>query len=275
MIGREIVYLRNFEEEAKELRKDYGFTRLFSAGSDSLDDYLGGGYGRANGYEVVLLFGPTKIGKSMVALNLLREPIESGKRVGLMTLEDAGADVFIRVTDIVGKKVTKERIMNGDTVHIMPPDDLVKSWKLTELLEMIEEWFTVRNLDVILLDHLQFAFEGAEAIKGENEYIAQRVFMQKLNQMMKRVKKTIILVSHINKDNNSKGVNKVVGSGSIAQVATKLIEVSRNGDTVGLRMWGSRFTKTPNDTYFATMKGSYLTGMNHEKEEVDQSELPF
>ncbi|RTL04836.1 hypothetical protein EKK58_09435 [Candidatus Dependentiae bacterium] len=274
MIGREIVYLRRFEEEAKELRKDYGYTRLFSAGSDSLDDYLGGGYGRANGYEVVLLFGPTKIGKSMVALNFLRKPIEVGKRVGLMTLEDAGADVFIRIADIVGKEVLENRILKGDTVHIMSPDDLIKSWKLTELLAMIEEWFTIRNIDVILLDHLQFAFEGAEAIRGENEYISQRIFMQKLNQLMKRVNKTIILVSHINKDNSSKGINKVVGSGSIAQAATKLIEVSRNNDTIGLKMWGSRFTKTPNDVYYATMVGSYLKGMDKE-DELNQEDLPF
>lgn len=257
-LGREIVYLRDFKEEAEKLRADYGFTRRFSTGSDSLDDYLGGGYGRKNGYEMVLLFGPTKIGKSMIALNFLKEPIKNGDRVGLLTLEDAGADVYIRVTDIIGAEATRERILQGDTVHIMKPEDLLKSWKLNDLLDMIEEWFVVRKLDVILLDHLQFAFEGAEAIKGENEYTTQRVFMQKLNQLMKRINKTIILVSHVNKDSNSRGTNKIVGSGSIAQGATKLIEINRDGETVTMRMWGSRFTKTPAENYTTTLKGSVL-----------------
>ena len=78
--------------------------------------------------------------------------------------------------------------MHGDNVHFMPQEDLVKSWNLDDLLNLIESWFVERGLDVILLDHLQFAFEGAESIKGENEYASQRVFMQKLNQLMKRIK---------------------------------------------------------------------------------------
>lgn len=263
--GRQIVYLRDFKEEADKLRKDYGHTRRFSAGSDSLDEYLGGGYGRQHGYEMVLLFGPTKIGKSMIALNFLKEPIINGDRVGLLTLEDAGADVYIRVTDIIGPQATAERIERGDTVHMMPPEDLLKSWKLSDLLEMIEEWFVKRNLDVILLDHLQFAFEGAEAIKGENEYTTQRVFMQKLNQLMKKLNKTIILVSHVNKDGSARGTNKIVGSGSIAQGATKLIEVNREGATVTMRMWGSRFTATPGYDYTTELKGAVMKKPDEEQ----------
>ena len=263
--GRELVYLRDFKEEAEKLRKDYGYTRRFSTGSESLDEYLGGGYGRNSGYEMVLLFGPTKIGKSLIALNFLKAPIAAGDRVGLLTLEDAGADVYIRLTDILGPQATREHILTGDTVHMMPPEDLLKSWKLSDLLELIEDWFTKRKLDVILLDHLQFAFEGAEAIKGENEYTTQRVFMQKLNQLMKRMNKTIILVSHVNKDSSAKGTNRVVGSGSIAQGATKLIEVNREGDVVKIRMWGSRFTKTPADDYLTELKGSILKKPDEEQ----------
>lgn len=270
MIGREIVYLRDFKDEADKLRKDYGFTRRFSTGSDSLDLYLGGGYGRNNGYEMVLIFGPTKIGKSMIALNFLKEPITNGDRVGLLTLEDAGADVYIRMTDILGEKATKQRVLTGDTVHMMNPEDLLQSWKLTDLLVMIEEWFTQRKLDVILLDHLQFAFEGAEAIKGENEYTTQRIFMQKLNQLMKRINKTIILISHVNKDGSSKGTNKIVGSGSIAQGATKLIEANREDGVIKIRMWGSRFTPTPNDDYLTSFKGALL----HRDEEQTSIKLP-
>lgn len=246
-ITQEIVYLRDFAEEAAKLRGSWGRTKKFSTGARALDSYLGGGYGRDDGYEIVVVFGPTKIGKSIICLNFLREPVMSGKRVGLMVLEDDGPDVFLRFNDIMGNEAMNQYVMRGDTVHYMPPDAMMKSWKLEDLLKLIETWFVERELDLILLDHLQFAFENAEALKGETEYIMQRVFMQKLNHLMKRLKKTIIIVSHINKDDKAKGTNKIVGSSSIAQAATKLIEVNRASerDQMEVRLWGSRHTRTP------------------------------
>lgn len=263
MIGRKIVYLRDFAAEAEKLRASYGSTTRFSSGDYDLDRYLGGGYGRQDGYEIVLVFGSTGVGKSMVSLNLIADAARKGDKIGMLVLEDDGPDVFIRFTDILGPVDTKLRIMQGDTIHFMPPEDMQKSWKLTELLEMIEEWFMIRNLDLIFLDHLQFAFEGAEAIKGENEYIAQRVFMQKLNQMMKRIKKTIIIVSHTNKS-GSDGMGKIVGSGSIAQAATKVIEVQREDGDIKITMHKSRFTRTPDHSHVMTLEGAILRGKIYE-----------
>lgn len=261
-ISRRIVFLRDFAEEAEKLRASWGKTDLFSTGLNRLDKYLGGGYGRNNGYEIVVLFGPTGVGKSLVGLNLLRQPLIDGQRIGLMALEDDGPDVFLRFTDIIGKAATREFIMQGDNVHSMPPEDLLQSWVLDDLLKLIEEWFTTRELDVILLDHLQFAFEGAETIKGENEYAAQRVFMQKLNQLMKKLKKTIIIVNHVNKDARSKGMNKIVGSGSIAQAGTKVIEIYKeDGDTL-LHLWKSRFTPTPEYPCILKLNGTRLEDKN-------------
>lgn len=261
-ISRQIVYLRDFAEEAEKLRENYGKTNRFSTDIPKLDTYLGQGYGRYNGYEIVILFGPTGIGKSLVGLNLLRNPVANGDRVGIMALEDDGPDVFIRFTKILGPELTKKFVMQGDTIHMMPAEALQKSWKLDELLELLEEWFTKRKMDVILLDHLQFAFEGAEAIKGENEWVAQRVFMQKLNQMMKRVKKTIIIVNHISKDSKAKGLNKIVGSSSIPQAGTKVIEVYRDGVNTHLHMWKSRFTATPEVPCILRLNGTRLEDPN-------------
>jgi RecA-family ATPase len=106
----------------------------------------------------------------------------------------------------------------------------------------------VRKLDVILLDHIQFAFENANFEK-ENEYQAQRTFMRTLNGLMRRVKKTIILVSHINKSASAKGVNQIVGSGGIAAAGTKLLEVAKEGGVLSIQEWGSRFTPTPDEPY--------------------------
>lgn len=259
-LTKQIKYIGDFAEDAKKRSATWGSTRLHSTGVSGLDKYLGGGYGRADGYEIVLLYGQTGIGKSTVALNFLADPIKQGKNVGLLILEDDMADASLRLESILGSahyaKMNSQR-----NVICIPENAMQKSWNLDDLLELIEMWFTKLNLDIILLDHLQFAFEGAESIKGENEYIAQRIFMQKLNAMVKNVNKTIILVSHVNKG-ISKGMDKIVGSGSIAQAATKVIEVSRKDLFTEIYLRKSRFTYTPDHGWDMMMKKGKLEGAN-------------
>lgn len=262
-LSKRVVYLRDFAAEAKKLGATWGQTSLYSTNHEPLDEYLGGGFGRADGYEIVLLYGDTGIGKSTVALNFLKDPIERGQKVGLLVLEDDGADVFLRLASVLGNSSMNKFVMQGNTVHFMAQEDLVQSWNLDDLLVLIEDWFVGRDLDVILLDHLQFAFEGAEMARQENEYIAQRIFMQKLNQLMKRVKKTIILVSHVNKNSTSKGMGKIVGSGAIAQAGTKVIEVADDKHVEdGIRLWmrKSRFTKKRGHDYAMKLSDGKLEG---------------
>lgn len=266
MITKQRVYIGDFSEEALKTRKNYGTTDLFTTGFDGLDKYLGGGFGRKDGYEVVLLYGPTGIGKSLVGLNFLVPAILSNVKVGMLVLEDDMADASARLSYILGMDQWKS--MNSRRlVMCLPKDALQKSWRLDDLLEYIEYWFVKENVELILLDHIQFAFEGAESIKGENEWTAQRVFMQKLNQLMKRVNKTIILVSHVNKAPGSKGMDKIVGSGSIAQASTKVIEVAKEDGKTKLRLYKSRFTATPEWPHLMTFKGTALS--------EEDSELPL
>lgn len=264
MITKQIVYIGDFYEKAMAQKDNFGHTNLFTTGFESLDKYLGGGYGRVDGYEVVLLYGPTGVGKSLVALNLLAPAIMAGKRIGLMILEDDMADVSIRLNYILGNE-QYAKMNSSDSVLCIPEEALSKAWKLSELLELIEIWYTKNKIDVILLDHLQFAFEGAEALRGENEYVAQRVFMQQLNQLMKRMKKTIILVSHVSKGKGV-GLDKVVGSSAIAQAATKAIEIDKKDKEIHIRMWKSRFSHTPSWPHKMILSGTKLkeTGATNE-----------
>lgn len=249
-ISRNVVYTRDFVEEAARRKGTYGRTDLFKTGYAELDRYLGGGYGREQGYEIIVLFGSTGIGKSTVGLNLIATPIKEGKKVGLLILEDDMPDVMNRLEQVLGED-EYAKMTQGDTVICLPVEALDKPWSLDDLLEYVEHWFTDLNIDLIFFDHLQMAFEGAEAIKGENEYISQRVFMQKLNRLMKKVNKTVIIVSHVNKAANAKGMDRIVGSSSIAQAATKVIEVSKDDldDALRVTLRKSRFTSTPDFHY--------------------------
>lgn len=257
MITKETVYFGDFAEQALKLRGSFGKTTKYTTGFDKFDQYLSGGFGRDDGYEVVLLYGQTGIGKSLVALNLVAPAILSNVKIGLLILEDDMADASLRLMNILGVENWKTANTKRNII-CLPDDALQKAWKLDDLIEYIEFWFTKQNVDLILLDHLQFAFEGAEAIKGENEYIAQRVFMQKLNRIMKATNKTIILVSHVNKG-LGKGMDKIVGSGSIAQASTKVIEVAKDGKQTRLWLHKSRFTRTPDYPLYMTLDGTKLT----------------
>lgn len=243
-IGKQVVYLSDFDAESDKLVKTYGTTTLHSFGSTDLDKYFGGGYGRPDGYEIVVLFGGTGIGKSTLALNMIVEPVRKGMNIGLLMLEDDGADVNLKLRKMMGRE---ELYKHRKQLHFTPKDVVSgrKLWGLDELLELIEDWFTNRNLDIILLDHLQFAFESAISIKGENEYIAQRVFVRKVNYLVRKLNKTIILVSHVNKNTQAKGMDKIIGSAGIAGSATKTIEVKREDNTMLVYYWKSRFTAVP------------------------------
>lgn len=259
-ITKRRMYIGDYYDEALSSKRSYGKTSLFSTGNSALDTYIGGGYGRENGYEIVVLYGPTGIGKSTVGLNMISSAITDGRKVGLLVLEDSMPDVSNRLEQIL--TLEQYQKMNvQQNVLCLPDEALEKSWTLADLLEYIEEWFTYDKADVIFLDHLQFAYENAESIKGENEYIAQRVFMQKLNQLIKKLNKTIILVSHVNKTNGAKGMDKIVGSGSIVQAATKVIEIGEGDvvDSINFTLRKSRFTKRPSFHYCMKMVDGKLS----------------
>lgn len=147
-------------------------------------------------------------------------------------LEDSGAAANLKLRKMIGQPALAKFREN---IHFTP-DDVVsgqKLWGLDDFVELIDKWFNERGLDVILLDHLQFTFESAISIKGENEYTAQRVFVRKLNYIMRKHNKTIVLVSHINKNSQAKGMGKIIGSGGVAGSATKAIEIARVKDIDG------------------------------------------
>ncbi len=274
-LGKQIVYITDFNEEADKLTEHYGRTNKYSFGSSDLDTYFRGGYGRDNGYEIVVLFGSTGIGKSTFALNMLLDPLKQGKNIGLLILEDDGADVNIKMRRMLGRKDFEKY---GPQLHFTPHDvvDGVKLWGLNDLLALIEDWFVTRKLDIILLDHLQFAFESAVAIKGENEYIAQRIFVRRINYLVRKLQKTIILVSHVGKDKTAKGMDRIIGSAGIAGSATKTIEVKgeKGNSDLFVRYWKSRFTPIPSHDRAFNFSENHLL-IEATNKPSNQNQIPF
>lgn len=240
-ISRELVFLGDFREEALDLSKTSGRTDLYSTGVPQIDEYLFGGYGRQGGYEIVVMYGDTGIGKSLVSLNFMASLMRNGVGLGLAVLEDSFGDVSERLLKMVGME-TWECINKQRNIHCLPPAALDKPWTLESLLDYFEHWFT-NGVDVVLLDHIQFAFENADSIRGENEYTSQRLFMRRLNALVKKHMKTVFVISHINKTIGGRGMQKIQGSGGIAGGATKVLELEKNDSgAYSMSLRKTRFT---------------------------------
>lgn len=228
-------------EKARESMSDWGVTDLYSTGDPILDEYLGGGYGRPSGYEIVTIFGDTGMNKSTLATSLILTPAEGGTPVAYFALEDDPKDVVKRIiVQCNGDEARLEKITSN--IFFMPEND---GYTLDMMAKAIEDIFSVA--DIVVVDPLQFIFEASVTEKGETEFNRQRLFMRQMNNIMKHTNKTLIIVSHTSKGggkNNSRtGLDKIIGSSAVAQVSTKVIEIDRKEDGLqGIRLWKTRFT---------------------------------
>lgn len=231
-------------DELKEIRKRrvIGNKPLYSSGCVGVDEYLFGGFGMPVDYEMVLIYGETGIGKSTVALNFLRWPIQSGVKIGIIALEDKNSNVSDKLSILCEDPEMQASCWRDGQIRLFPQEAKQRSWSLDELLIEMEDWFKT-GIKIILLDHLQFAFDSADSIKGETEIVAQRVFMKKLNILVTRCNGTVIVVSHINKG-SEKGLSKVQGSHAIVEIPTKVVEVSLT-DGGQMQLWLKKTRWTP------------------------------
>lgn len=233
--NKALVPLERHKKRADEMAEYFGITNRYSAGCLSLDQYLGGGYGRkGDGYEIVLLYGASGRGKSIFGLNMMLDPIIKGERVGLMILEDDPADVVNRLRVMTNGAI-------DDASNVFFAEDQSQGYTLDQALRAVEEWFKI--CDVIFLDHLEYLFAGALGESERDVFMKQAIWMRRLNSLMKGNGKTIVMVQHTNKT-QEQGLDKIKGSGAFAQTCTKIIEVDKipGGSTV--KLWKSRFTIT-------------------------------
>lgn len=234
--------------EARKVAGARGVTDLYSFGDRLMDEYMGGGWGRSNGYELICIFGDTGQNKSTLLSQMVITAAARGAQVAYMALEDEMYDVINRIDvqiSVPGKPDDEEKLKHRvlDNIDFTVEND---GYTLNILGDVIENLFCTH--DVVVIDPIQFVFEASVADRAEAEYNRQRVFMRRLNNIMKKTGKTLIFVSHTNKSGNAKeradaGMMKIQGSGALQQICSKVIEIGRSPDGVKiLRLWKSRFT---------------------------------
>ena len=179
--------------------------------------------------------------KSTFATSMILDPAEKGVPIAYFALEDDPKDVVQRI--LIQCDMDEERAQKIlKNIMFMPESD---GYTLDAMAGAIEKIFSVA--DIVVVDPLQMIFESSVEERGETEFNRQRLFMRKMNNVMKHTNKTLIIVSHTAKKggkNDAKtGVDRIIGSSAVAQVSTKCIEIDRKEDGLhGIRMWKSRFT---------------------------------
>lgn len=230
----------NLIEDAKRDMDNWGKTTLHSTGDVIIDEYLGGGYGRVDGYEIITIFGDTGMNKSTFATSMILTPALKGTTIAYFALEDDPKDVVRRI--MIQCNMDEEKVKNiTKNILFMPEND---GYTLDMMAAAIEKIFA--RVDIVVIDPLQFVFEASVTERGETEFNRQRLFMRKVNNIMKHTNKTLIIVSHTGKGGGKdakQGVDRIIGSSAVAQVSTKVIEINRKQDGLhGIRLWKTRFT---------------------------------
>lgn len=195
------------------------------------------------------MFGNTGESKSTLLSQMVITAAANGAEVAYMALEDEMYDVINRIDaqiEVPGHPDEEEKLKEKVLSNI---DFTVENdgYTLSKLGDVIENLFYTH--DVVVIDPIQFVFEASVAEKGQEEFNRQRLFMRKLNNIMKKTGKTLVFVSHTNKTGYAKGqedngMGRIQGSGALQQICSKVIEIGRSKDGVKiLRLWKTRFTE--------------------------------
>ena len=237
-LGKKIDGYYNYTAKADENESQFGITPESKFFDDKLNEIFCGGLSKPNATNIILIYGASGVGKSLFSLNVIASAIREHKKFAHILLEDDPEESLIRLRKIIPQKeidVAPHILISGDNISVQFTQE--------EALELINDLYENFNVDIIILDHIQFLFEATANGSQDNEWIRQRTFVQEINKVVKKYKKTIVLISHVKKGADM-SLDSTTGSNSIPQVATKAIAIYRNEQkNLCLRQEKSRYTK--------------------------------
>lgn len=228
-----------YTAEADKLGDKWNITDKYSSGMPLLDKYMGGGFGQDGMFELVVVYGAPGSGKSTLAMQLVKDSLVKGVPQAWIVLEDSMVSVNVRFrhmfnSDEEARRIIKQKVkinIGGAEQEVTNPivmsNEMVESnnYTLGDILDWIEMYFKA-GVEIVLLDHLQYAVDGADRSYGDSEFDLQSDFAKELATVAKRYNKVIIAVTHTNKGNGA-GDTKIYGSKKIEGAATKTLEISR------------------------------------------------
>jgi len=252
MINSKVVHsIENYRKDIEKAKESFGRADLFKFEDPKINEYTHGGFGSPSDFNLIIATGKTNVGKSLFIQNMIKSVIKTEKRFAYLVLEDSMGETMARLEQIINPTEFQE----ADKL-VFTEEDTKDLYKIGDAIDIMEYLFEIENCDVIILDHLQFLFESIErtgdlSLRDDNGM--QRFIMRKLNRITKLEKKTLICVSHVNKQSEESGdlLDLIVGSSALAQAATQIFYLSKlKSGELTMQMIKSRYTKKENEPLY-------------------------
>lgn len=218
----------------------------------------------------------TGLGKSTFVLNMAAALLEQNIRFCLLSLEDDGGSTLVRLENIIRdeEKINKMYATINKTWFLRTEEDVKDEYTIDEALDYISKIYDY-GVEVVFLDHIQFFVESIDrrSIAKMDDNNLSRYIHRKLNHTVKLKNKTLVLVSHVRKGEESENLNDMfLGSSALAQAATKILYLKRekdSNDIISLQMTKTRYTKFQTDKIYLKRDGMRLNATNFIKEDLD------
>lgn len=217
--------------------------------------------------ELVILYGDTKLGKSMVAQNIaIKYP---NKKFLLMCLENGNnldSRRLLQIGNEMSRAEVEKAVMSGEDIY--DPIRHISFYEGHIHIDEMDKLIATSQVDVIIIDTVDQI-----ATKASNDNYTAKIqeITVKLREYTIKYKKTIIGVHHINRNSaeDSDGKTKSLtvhsgkGSSALEQKADKVIgiEGDRDGTLRRIRSLAAR-DESPFDTYMVFDKETFTLRVN-------------
>ena len=228
----EYVQAARIIEEADEQYENQGRSDLYSTGLSDLDEYLSGGFGRRNNYEIIMIASAPKSFKTTLALQLLAPQIENKTPMYWMLAEMSYGETLNGLRALYYPD--KSRIDNAFCEAIESRSLLIADKQTMSSFRSYEDILAeikvayANGARLFYIDPINYLIKGS--VSGfEKTYDAEFKFLNALQSFVSETKTTALLVLHNVKNPNMHRQEGLSGSASYAQMATKNIETRVEG----------------------------------------------
>lgn len=229
----EYISFETIKQEADLAYGSMGVSDLYSTGIDMLDEYLNGGYGRKNLYELVLISSAPKCLKTTFAMQMLIDPLKRKVPMYWMLAEMSYGETMNMIRAFFypnieeADRIIKEAIDCGalkiahskTLASIESSDALLAEMKLA----------AANGAKIFYADPLNYLTKRAARGERSNTWDTESEFIDKAKEFLKDNNLTAVFVVHNTKDANLHHELGMAGSGDLSRIATKTIETRIEG----------------------------------------------
>ena len=243
--GKEVKLPKGFDtyEDADDLYQKMlnswdkvGQTTRYSTGNRIMDKYLGGGFGGAEGGEILLIHSTSKAFKSTISMWLLRNTIERGDKMGWVILEGGTDKAFRNLRQTyVGKYPEYEKCdemmkKNAKNIYSMSRDMRRANFTMDQVIDWMKNLVIMNGVKLFLIDPIGYLADYSTDM-GTPDWKKESVFMKKLSWFCEDTDSTVIVIQHNVKASNMQLHREAAigGSQGFSKSATKVIEIRKEG----------------------------------------------